>query len=208
MKTKFKDFMAVLARFINKTTGGKLTPNTVTVTSLILHLPVGWLIIEGHLIYAAVALIIAAGLDSLDGALARVQKSTSDFGTWLDASTDRLKEVIVFSALAYYLANVGEHPAVIGLCAIALGIAILISYIKAKGEAILANRQSQTIKTSKLNRILSGGILSYEWRVIIIVLILVSQQFLIGLLILALGGLVTLLQRAIKFQTKLMTKKE
>ena len=205
IKKKYKDLMVVLARFANKISKGKLTPNMVTSTSLILHLPVGWLIINQHLVYAAIALIIAASLDSLDGALARLQKKTSDFGIWFDACSDRLKEVIVFGGLAYYLADTDQNPGLVGLCILALGIAILISYIKAKGEALLANR-SEKITNTQLNRLLGGGLLSYEWRVVIIALTLISQQFLAGLLICALGGLVTLLQRAIKFQAKLIIK--
>ncbi len=202
---KLKRMAIVVARLLNKASLGKLKPNTVTLVGLLLHLPVGWLIINGNLLYAGLALIVVASLDALDGALARLQKSASDFGAWCDACSDRLKETIILSTLAYYLAE-NQNPLLVGLCVAALGISVLISYIKAKGEGILAAR-FKSIKSDELNNLLSGGFLSYEWRVFIIAAILISQQFAIGLTIIIIGGFITLLQRAHRFKKVLKNSK-
>lgn len=186
------------ATWLNKVSRGKLKPNTVTLLGLLLHLPVGWLIVTGNLFYGGLVLILVAPLDVLDGALARLQNRTSDFGGWLDACSDRLKETIVFGGLAYYLAE-NQDPLLVGLCAGALGVSILISYVKAKGEALLARRLKK-IKSAQLNDLLSGGLLSYEGRVLIVALILISQQFAIGLSIIIALGLITILQRGLKFK--------
>ena len=202
---KLKRIASVAADLLNKASRGKLKPNTVTLIGLLLHLPVGWLIIDGNLLYAGLALIIVASLDALDGALARLQKSTSDFGAWCDACSDRLKETIILSALAYYLAE-NQSPLLVGLCVAALGVSVLISYIKAKGEGILAAR-FKSIKSAELNSLLRGGFLSYEWRVFIIAAILISQQFTIGLAVVIIGGFMTLLQRTHRFKKSLKNSK-
>ena len=183
------------AGLVNRISGGRLTPNMVTTAGLALHLPIGWLIVTGHPLYAGLLLLIAAPLDALDGALARRQKRVTDFGGWLDAAADRLKEVIVFSSLAYYLAVSGRPDYLIGLCTAALGLAFAVSYVKAKGEAVLAAR-GKKLAPAKLNRLFGGGCLSYEWRVVLIILILLSQQFAVGLSVLVAGSCLTVWQRS------------
>lgn len=206
MKKSFKDLMLVLATKLNRATGGKLTPNALTITGLVLHLPLGILIINGHLLIAGLGLIAVSLLDALDGALARVQKSTSNFGAWLDASSDRLKEVIVFGSLTYLLLQQDDISAwTVSLSTFVLGISLLISYVKAKGEALLANRSQSPI--NNLNDILGGGLLSYEWRIIVLSLTLIFKFWTAGLLILAVSGAVTVVWRGLKFK-RLMGKRE
>ncbi|MYB40041.1 CDP-alcohol phosphatidyltransferase family protein [Candidatus Saccharibacteria bacterium] len=183
------------AGFIDRASGGRLTPNIITATGLALHLPVGWLIIAGQPLYAGLALLIAAPLDALDGALARRQNRATDFGVWFDAVSDRLKEVIVFSSLAYHLAASGRSGYLIGLCTAALGLSLAVSYVKAKSEAVLAAR-GKKLAPAKLNRLFGGGYFSYEWRVALVILILISQQFAIGLGILVAGSCLTIWQRS------------
>lgn len=187
------------AGFIDRASGGRLTPNMVTAASLLLHLPVGWLIAAGQPLYGGLGLLVAASLDSLDGALARRQQRATDFGAWFDASADRLKEVIVFSSLAYYLAAAGRDAYLIGLCTAALGLAFLISYVKAKGEAVVAARGKKSAP-SKLNRLFAGGFFSYEWRVGLLALALISQQFAAGLALLAAGSCLTIWQRSMNIK--------
>ena len=187
-----------LASWLDRASRGRLSPNAVTWLGLVLHLPVGWLIVSGHWTYAGLALLIAASLDALDGALARLQGSASDFGAWLDASTDRLKETIVFGSLAYSLAA-NQEPLPAALAAGALGVSVAISYVKAKGEALLASKPAGKKDAATL----AGGFLSYEGRVLILVLALISRQLPAGLAIIIIGGLLTIIQRGLRFRKSL-----
>lgn len=63
--------------------------------------------------------------DDLDGAVARVTQSTSAFGAYLDATTDRYKEAAVFAALGHVL---GAWP----LAFACITGALLTSYAKAR----------------------------------------------------------------------------
>jgi CDP-diacylglycerol--serine O-phosphatidyltransferase len=65
-----------------------LLPNLVTLLSLCAGLTAMRLAVEGRLENAAVAILIAAILDGLDGRIARLLKGTSRFGAELDSLAD------------------------------------------------------------------------------------------------------------------------
>src|SRR5476651_1257012 len=95
----------IVAIFLDHATKGKLTPNMVTIAGLIAHIPIAWLIATGaHNLLAALLLVIFGLFDALDGELARTQKRASTSGMVLDASTDRMKETLLYIGVAYVLA--------------------------------------------------------------------------------------------------------
>lgn len=162
--------MLIVAGGLNKLSKSKIKPNHITLLSLLGHIPVALALVANEPIIAAILLAFFASLDSLDGALARVQKSSSLSGMYFDAVSDRVKEIIIFSALAVYMNNLYTYD--YGWLVVAvLGSSILVSYTKAKGEmAISDTAKSSDNDTQKLNQVFSGGISSYEIRVILIVL--------------------------------------
>src|SRR5688572_18929654 len=84
--------LRIIARWLNHVSGGRLSPNAVTLTSLAMHLPVTWLVASQKLLLAAILLVIFALFDALDGELARLQNRTSLSGMLLDSTADRMKE--------------------------------------------------------------------------------------------------------------------
>lgn len=155
-----KKQMRVLASWLNVATRGKITPTQVTMTSLLLHVLIFVAIIDELYPLAAVMVVVFGLMDSLDGALARVQGRETNVGMLLDASTDRMKEAIIFTALAYRFALDGEALAVLG-SVLAITGAFSVSYIKAKGETAL--RKSR-LTTTEINRIFQAGLMRYEVR--------------------------------------------
>ena len=197
-KAKIRLWLEGPARGLDKLTGGRLTPNMVSILTVILHLPIAWLIINCYLGYGGLALALVAPLDLLDGALARVQKRTSDFGTILDAVGDRVKEIIIFSAIAYHLAASGSQLT-LAVCVLAVGFSVLVSYVKAKGEMAVATKsKSQT--AASLNRRFEIGLMGYELRVVVLVISLITSQLVIGLWVIAVGALLTAGSRLLKFK--------
>ena len=104
-------------------------------------------------------------MDALDGALARAQNSSSLSGMYFDAVSDRLKEVIVLSALAVFASKHIDTVITWQIVAV-MGTSLLVSYTKAKGEMALAGEK---IDAQRLNRIFGGGLASYEIRVVALV---------------------------------------
>ena len=73
--------MLVVAKYLDEISQGKIKPNHITLISLLGHIPVAIAIITGEPILGAALLAVFAGLDSLDGALARVQKNRAQMST-------------------------------------------------------------------------------------------------------------------------------
>ena len=89
----------------------KMTPNQVTLISFAIGLFSAYEFSKGNFwgIFAgAVLLQLSIIIDCVDGELARYTRQFSQLGAWLDAITDRIKEYLVFFALAYGAAKNGQ----------------------------------------------------------------------------------------------------
>ena len=51
-------YMRMLARGLNKLSGGKLKPSTITIVSFLAHFPIAWLIAERQNLWAAGLLLV------------------------------------------------------------------------------------------------------------------------------------------------------
>jgi len=154
-------------------------------------------------VLAAVLLAFFSLLDALDGAMAKVQNSTSLSGMFFDAVSDRMKEVVVFSALTVFVYKYID-PSLTWQVAAALGTSLLISYTKAKGEMAIAGKIAEQ-DTQKINRLFGIGIAGYEIRVTAIVagLLFGIIQYVLPLLIAA--NLLTVALRFIVIAKELYT---
>jgi archaetidylinositol phosphate synthase len=179
--------LRIVAVLLNRVSGGKLTPNAVTLFGLFMHIPIAWLIATGtHQILAGVLLVVFGLFDVVDGELARLQHRASAGGMVLDATTDRMKEVLLYIGVAFQLAS-GNTPIVAVWAVAACGASICVSYVKAKGEAAIASAGSG-IPHDKLNRLFKDGLLTFEVRMAILVTGLLFGQLLaatIGIAILS-----------------------
>jgi phosphatidylglycerophosphate synthase len=197
--TLVRELMARFAKRLNKLTRGKIKPSHITTLSLLGHFPVAWALVSCRPILAAVLLSFFSILDALDGALAREQKTTSLSGMYYDAVSDRLKEIIVFSALAVFVVKHIDINMTWLLVAVA-GTSLLVSYAKAKGEMAI---NGKGIDAQRLNRIFSGGVASYEVRVVVIIIGLLSGWILYALFLLLALNSVTVVTRFIAVTNEL-----
>jgi phosphatidylglycerophosphate synthase len=78
-----------------------LTPNTVTVAGLLLTLVAGWQFYVGNLAAGMVAAWLMTLLDTVDGKLARVTLTSSEFGNLLDHGNDLIHPPLWWLCLAY-----------------------------------------------------------------------------------------------------------
>jgi len=123
--------MALMARFRSL----PFTPNQVTVAGLSLNGVAAVLIYQEHFVWATVAFITGSILDILDGALARSHGQLTQFGSFLDSTTDRISEGFVLGAIALVLSRQG-HEAALASVFVALVGSFLVSYTRAKAEAL------------------------------------------------------------------------
>jgi CDP-diacylglycerol---glycerol-3-phosphate 3-phosphatidyltransferase len=180
-----------LAIALNGVTRGRVTPDMITWVGFTMHFVIAYYIMTGGLVVAAILLVIFGLFDTLDGSLARLQKIDSPRGMFLDAATDRLKEVILYTAAAWYLLGISDAGVVLSV--LACGIALSISYVKAKGEAAFAANTS--LSHRDINQLFHDGLAAFEIRITLLALGLIigNLPFALGLIV-VLGG-VTLVQR-------------
>ncbi len=189
-----RGWMIVPAKAINKLSGGRVKPNHVTLTSLLGHVVVLWALWNSRPILAAALLALFGIMDSLDGALARLQKTSSLNGMLFDASSDRVKEVLLYVGLTQLV--LVDNSRFIWLPAAVLGGSLVVSYIKSKGEMALAGTKKHDAQS--LNRIFADGIARYEVRMAIVFAGLISGRIILSLWLLLFLVCFTALQRIVR----------
>lgn len=190
-----------VARWLDQLSHGRVTPNAITVFGLLMHVPIAIMIARGRFVLAGVLLIIFGLFDTLDGELARVQKRVSDIGGLFDAATDRFKEVMLYAGAAYFLAA-SNNPKTAVWAVVACGAALSVSYIKSKGETMVATRGKQLPYTT-LNKMFADGVLPFEMRMFVMVLGLFTGQLLIAVAGIAILASLTAVQRLVVIMSKL-----
>ncbi len=129
------------SRSVTGLTRTRVTPNALTTSGVLLCAAASVLVLfEGRnelVFYWLAALVFVAGslLDILDGALARAGGKTTPFGAFLDSTTDRVSEGFMLTAIAYILAT-HHHPVFVAVAMAAVAGSFLVSYTRAKAEAI------------------------------------------------------------------------
>ena len=199
IRNAIKALMSALAITLNKATGGKLSADVITLIGLFSHIPIAWLIaIQKN--YLAAALLVFFGLfDSVDGALARAQKKSSSRGMLLDASTDRIKEVILYIGASSALIASG-YAGWAGWAVAACGASLVVSYVKAKGETAISDKK---LSPSDINRIFADGIMRYEIRMFVLIVGLLSNTLRYALVFIAVTSAITAIGRFHKISQKL-----
>lgn len=191
--------MFALAKVLDKLSGGKLSPNMVTIFGLLMHAPIALLIADEQNALAALLLVIFGLFDALDGALAKVQNRTSNAGMLLDASTDRMKEVMLYIGAAYAI-SAGDSPTMAAWAVAACGASLCVSYVKAKGETAV---KDAGLTPNEINRVFSDGIFRFQVRMLILIIGLLVSQLLPAVMIIAVASTFTAFGRLIKISRKL-----
>lgn len=114
----------------------RFSPDALTVVGMLSHFLFAWLIAEGQMTWAAVAIFAIAPLDAFDGALARkLGRKQGGFGAFLDSTLDRLAEIILFGGFILFYVN-EENALMLGIAYLAITGSIMVSYARARAEAL------------------------------------------------------------------------
>ena len=132
-------FKPVVARFIEPIAGfgykAGITPDMVTLFGAVgASISALYLLVNGELFWASIAVTIFALSDLFDGAIARIsEKGATQWGAFLDSTCDRITDAAILMGLALYLIEQDDPlvPAVLG-CIL---FGSLIPYIRAKAES-------------------------------------------------------------------------
>lgn len=159
----------------------KISPNLLSVFGLILGIIAAVFIALDDLILAALFLLTGAIADLFDGSLARKFNKETDFGAFLDSVIDRIQELSIFIGATYLLISKENYEWAI-LPVLTLGLSFLVSYSRARGEGL-------GIQTK------DNGIVTRPERLLILIIGLITNQFIIAMMIISLTSLISFIQR-------------
>jgi len=111
----------------------RITPNMVTLFSLLPAAGAGVAIGFGWFGLATALAVVSTFCDIIDGLLARKTGVSSGAGEVIDAAADRYGELFMFGGLVYYYRT---HDQVLFIVLAALGASFMVSYATAKAEAM------------------------------------------------------------------------
>jgi len=162
-----------------------VSPDMLTILGMLAHFLFAWLIATGHFLPAGIAIFFIVPLDALDGSLARKIGRRGNFGAFLDSTSDRIAEIILYSGYISWFTQQEQFLVVTAAYAAVTG-SLMVSYTRARAEALDYNCKI--------------GIFSRVERYVVIVASLVLSVFLqdlaaVGLYILAIGTWFTVGQR-------------
>jgi len=169
-----------------------ISPNALTWLGFLLTVGAAVLIATGHLLAAGLVVLFAGFFDILDGALARRTNRTTRFGGILDSVVDRLSEAALLLGILVLFLLVEEQSVLFTLLAkkwsillvgVALLVSPLVSYIRARAEAMSLECQV--------------GLFTRFERVVVLVLGLLLNQVVIALAIIVVFSFVTVGQRLV-----------
>lgn len=154
------------------------TPNVLTTFGLIATFVGAAIVVSGHHLTGALVLAFATATDALDGAVARLSGSVTGWGAFYDSVCDRVSDVVLFGAAIWL---VRTDPLMFVVALVALGGALLTSYIRAKAES--------------LDYDATVGLMERPERVMILIAGMGLGFLLPALWVLAVGGILTVGQR-------------
>jgi CDP-diacylglycerol--glycerol-3-phosphate 3-phosphatidyltransferase len=117
-----------------------LHPNTISTLGTVIVVGSGVAFSRGSVRLGGLLLLCSGLFDILDGQVARLGAKTTTFGAFYDSTLDRVGEGAVFTGLTLYFLT-GSLPAdlkprAVAACLVALIASLLVSYTRARAEAL------------------------------------------------------------------------
>jgi len=177
LRAWFKWVVDPLGRFF---LGIGLTPNTMTALGLAGNFLGAYFLSQGKVVLGGWLVVIMTPIDALDGTMARLRGDPSDFGAFVDSVSDRYAELAILGGLLYYYATQGNAMGSTLAFAAASG-SVLVSYVRSRAESLKYEAKV--------------GLLTRAERYLVLAPLLVFNQPIIALWILAIFSHFTALQR-------------
>jgi len=157
LREKYEQIMAPVGKIL---AGSGLTPNMITIISLIAGILSFWFYYQKSLILGAFFIVLTGVIDMLDGAVARAAGKATRFGAVLDHVLDRYAEYLIITGIVLggYVDWIWGVFALFGM--------LMASFTRAKAESVgglknctvgIAERQE------KLIIIIAGSLLTLHY---------------------------------------------
>src|SRR5580658_917176 len=148
-----------------------ITADVLTATGLISASATAVLVASGHLHLAIILLIITGLHDLLDGPVAKAAGTASVRGAFFDSVTDRVADAVLMGGVAWYL--IGRHEGHLALLPLAvLGVTALVSYERAKAEALGLEAKGGLMERAERMVLLGVGFFAHGFMVPVLCVLL------------------------------------
>ncbi len=167
-------------------TASKVLPSPTAWTLIgLLFSVLAFIYYSGGQPFAAGLMVILSGFfDVLDGAVARATGKTSPRGAFLDSTLDRVSELLIYLGIL-----LGSYTSPLFVL-LALAFSLLVSYTRAKGDALGVN--------------LAGiGIGERSERLVVLIVTSLLSIVVVGVLIVVVIAFLTIIHRTIKVSSAL-----
>jgi CDP-diacylglycerol--glycerol-3-phosphate 3-phosphatidyltransferase len=112
-----------------------LSPNIITIFGMALAIASGYALAVSKVPLAAILFTLSGVFDIIDGYVAKKLDKITVFGAFLDSFSDRIADAAIYLGLMVYYLKLSEGIYV-GLALVLLVVSFLISYIRARAEAL------------------------------------------------------------------------
>jgi phosphatidylglycerophosphate synthase len=155
----FARFLVWLIGPLERLLIGRVSPNVITATSLVMCGITGAAVALGHLPGAVWLYAFAGILDVLDGRLARLANQQTAAGALFDSVSDRWGELFVFTGYVWFL---HDSPWLLAVIA-AIGGSMMVSYTRARAEGLGIALAGGVMQRAERIVLVAGGTLIAAW---------------------------------------------
>lgn len=132
MRRRFKGLLEAVSSVLVRL---GLAPNTMTLLGLAGNIVGAFFLARGQMTAGGLFILAAGPIDALDGTMARLRGEPSNFGAFVDSTTDRFSELVIFFGLLIHYVRQADLTPLVLVFAAAAG-SIMVSYVKARAEAL------------------------------------------------------------------------
>jgi len=128
--------MFPLRAIINASVALGIHPNVLTLIGVLVNVAAAWTLALDHFVLAGVIMIVANIFDFIDGKVAHITGTQSQFGAFWDSTLDRFSDLALFTGLIWLYADRGSNGYVL-VATLALIFSIMTSYARARAESLI-----------------------------------------------------------------------
>ena len=128
--------MQPLRAIINLCVALRIHPNTLTLVGVIVNVAAAWALGFGRFMLAFVIMLVANIFDFIDGKVAHLTNTVSEFGAFWDSTLDRFSDLALLTGLIFLYSKLGRSDYVM-IAALALIFSIMTSYARARAESLV-----------------------------------------------------------------------
>jgi CDP-diacylglycerol--glycerol-3-phosphate 3-phosphatidyltransferase len=129
-------FMFPLRAIIRASVALGIHPNVLTLIGVLINVGAACALGVDRFVLAGVIMVIGNIFDFIDGKVAHITGTQSEFGAFWDSTLDRFSDLALFTGLIWLYAELGRNGYVL-IATLALIFSIMTSYARARAESLI-----------------------------------------------------------------------